>query len=1266
MRKLLNPSSPSLLTNNRTFHQLLRDGVAVEIPGPRGKTKISHLRLADFHEPDENDWLVVNQFTVVDGHHNRRPDLVVFLNGLPVAVIELKNVANEGATIQDAFHQLQTYKKQIPALFSYNELLVISDGLLARVGTLTAPWERFAPWRTVDGEQVVAPGALELSTLLTGMFDKARLLDLVHGFIVFEEAREGVVKKLAGYHQVGAVRAALAQTVRATRPGGDRKVGVVWHTQGSGKSLTMTFYAGRVIDARAMDNPTLVVITDRNDLDEQLFGTFSRCHELLRQQPVQAESREHLIELLRVASGGVVFTTIQKFLPEDKGGRFEVLSDRRNIVVIADEAHRSQYGFKSKMVKSGDLVAGFAQHMRDALPHASYIGFTGTPIELTDKNTRAVFGDYISVYDIQRAVEDGATVPIYYESRLAQLKLDPELARRDRRRVRGGHRAGGGDPPREAQVALGPAGGGGGRREAHRAHRPGHRAALRAPHRGAGRQGDGGVYVAPHLRGDVQRARRAPAQVARHPRRGRRHEGGDVRRGLAGAALPGPHPQLGAPRGAGHPLPRPHGPAARGHRARHVADRVRCALDAHALRGQAHAGPRADAGHRARQPRLRRQGRRPGGGLPRPGRQPPQGHGHVHPGRRQGRAAAELSQALAVLREKLDVCRGFFHGFDYGPFLRGDRFERLRLLPPAMEHVLAQGSDGRERYLDLVLPLEKAYGLCASHDDAVAMRDEVTFFATVKVCLTKTTQASSGAARGDVEGAIRQLVSKALVTDGVIDVFAAAGLKKPEISILSDEFLDEVKGLPQRNLAVELLRKLLGDDLKTRRKSNVVQAEAFSAKLEKTVARYKNRAIETVQVIEELLALAKEVKAAKQRGLDLGLSDAELAFYDALGTNDSAVAVLGDKVLTKIARELAETIRTSVSIDWTAKETGLVPVGVAHHHMAVGEQGVLPVAARGAGAQELLFHRPGAGGAQPVAQAGDAGDAALALGALEDDADVVLAVGVGLERLIGGHPGPLAEQIDVAGVVHLIDQVGAARAAADLAEDGLALGGEEPLHVGEAAAHVEGLQHIAAQLDARLQARLGHVPHGDDDRADPLDGAHLDGLGQVGGDVLVGRGAVDAHRVEGELLALDVFLAAGFLHMAGGHDGRFELGLGAAAVGVGAARPRDGLEDERKADLFGGGPHLGFGAHAARARHPQAGGRHPLLHDLLVAKAAHVSTLMPGMPQRSRRRAARMTRGSQLASTWSTWRPASQVETRAGRRPRRGGAAPAGTQKDCA
>jgi type I restriction enzyme R subunit len=923
LRKVLVPDSPSLLQNNRAFHKMLRDGVEVEVAGKDGQTLTPHLRLVDFDDPEQNDWLVLNQFTVIEGQHNRRPDIVVFLNGLPLTILELKNVADENASILDAFNQLQTYKKQIGSIFTFNELLIISDGAQARIGTLTAPWERFAPWRTVDGQEVAPPGTLEVTTLLQGVFEKHRFLELVRSFVVFEETREGVVKKLAGYHQVGAVREAIAQTVRATRPGGDRKVGVVWHTQGSGKSLTMTFYAGRVIDEPAMENPTLVVITDRNDLDDQLFGTFAHCHELLRQTPMQARDREHLRELLQVASGGVVFTTIQKFLPADKGERFPKLSERRNIVVIADEAHRSQYGFKSKLVRSGDggyLMPGFAQHMRDALPNASFIGFTGTPIELTDKNTRAVFGDYISVYDIQRAVEDGATVPIYYESRLAKLSLN-----QDQRAVI--------DDEFEEVTEQ---------EENNRRERLKSKwAALEA------------------VVGDDKRVKLIAEDVVRHfEKRLDALDGKAMVVCMSRRICVAMYEAIRALR------PDWHGDG-------EVAGSMKVVMTGSAsdpLQWQDHIRnkPRLeDLANRFRDPKdplrlvIVRDMWLTGFDAPSMHTlyvdKPMQGHGLMQaiarvnrvfgdkPGglivdylgladnlRRalatytqaggRGETAVDVDKAVEVLLEKLEVGRDFFHGYDYSKFMVGNRFERLMVLPGALEHVYAK-EDGRDRLLDLVAPMEKAFGLCGARDEAIAVRDEIAFFQTMKAMVLKSSLDRSGRSHVDVESAIRQLVSKAIIADGVIDVFEAAGLKKPDLSILSEEFLAEIRDLPQKNVAVELLQKLLAEDLKARKKKNVVQSEAFSEKLEKTISRYRNRAIETVQVIEELIALAKELKSAQKRGEDLKLSDDELAFYDALETNDSAVAVLGDVVLAQIARELTQTIRNSVTIDWTVKET---------------------------------------------------------------------------------------------------------------------------------------------------------------------------------------------------------------------------------------------------------------------------------------------------------------------------------------------------------
>lgn len=922
LRKLLNPELLSLLRNNQAVHQLLRDGIEVDVAAKAGEVRGVRVRLVDFDDADNNDWLAVNQFTVIEGHAKRRPDVVVFLNGLPVAVLELKNAAAEDATTQAAFQQLQTYKKQIPGLFTYNALLVISDGMQARVGTLTSNWERFAPWRTIDGDVVAHPGSLELSTLLDGIFGKERFLDLLRSFVVFEDDHGEVIKKLAGYHQFHAVRTAVEETVRATRPGGDRKVGVVWHTQGSGKSLTMAFYAGKVILAPEMENPTLVVITDRNDLDDQLFGTFARCHELLRQKPVQAKDRDDLAALLQVAAGGVIFTTIQKFLPEQVGERFPPLSTRRNIVVVADEAHRSQYGFRSRMVAGeggGQLVAGFAQHMRDALPNASFIGFTGTPVEKTDANTRSVFGDYISVYDIQRAVQDGATVPIFYESRLAKLTL-----RDDQKPVIDKEF----EEVTEAEEDL--------RKDRLRSKW----AALEAVVGEEKRIGVVAEDLVRHFENRVQAmdgkgmivcmSRRIcvdmyDAIVKLRPAWGDADDAkGAIKVVMTGSASDpeGYQPHLRSKlrlKDLADRFKDPDDPL----KLVIVRDMWLTGFDAPCLHTLYVDKPMQGHGLMQAIARVNRVFRdKPGGlvvdylGLADALKSALATYTEAGG---EGSTALDQAEAVAVMLEKVEVCRDLFHGFDYSKFLSGSPADRLRLLPAAQQHILAQ-KEGRDRLVKAVMELVKAFALAVPHESALEIRDEVAFFQAVKAAVVKSTTGGSGKTDAEMDHAIRQIVSKAISADGVVDIFAAAGLKQPDLGILSEEFLAEVKGMPQRNLAVELLRKLLNDDLKIRKKKNLVQSEAFSEKLEKTILKYRNRAIETVQVIEELIRLAKEMREAQARGAELKLTDDEVAFYDALETSDSAVKVLGDETLAKIAKELTQTIRNSVTIDWTVRE----------------------------------------------------------------------------------------------------------------------------------------------------------------------------------------------------------------------------------------------------------------------------------------------------------------------------------------------------------
>jgi len=908
-RKLTRPDLPSLVANNHLVHKFLVEGVPVEYQRMDGSLGADLVCVLDFDNPENNDFLAVNQFTVVENRHQRRPDVVLFVNGLPLAVIELKNPADGEADIWRALNQLQTYKQQIPSLFAYNEALVVSDGVDARIGTLTASREWFLPWRTIEGEELADTRLPQLQVVLEGVFEKRRFLDLVRHYIVFENVGGGVlVKKMAGYHQYHAVNRAVEATVAASGERGDRRVGVVWHTQGSGKSLTMAFYAGRVVLHPAMQNPTLVVITDRNDLDDQLFGTFAKCHELLRQHPVQAQSRAHLRELLRTASGGVVFTTVHKFFPTEGEDQHPLLSDRRNIVVIADEAHRSQY----------DFIDGFARHMRAALPNASFIGFTGTPIELTDKNTRAVFGDYVSVYDIERAVKDGATVPIYYESRLARLELKEEERPRLDEEF---------EEATEGEELE--------RKEKLKTKWAALEALVGAEQRVA--------LIAQDLVNHFERRLEAMDGKAMVVCMSRRicvdlynaivrlrpdwHDDDDDK-GIIKIVMTG---SASDPEGW---QPHIRNKARREELAKRfkdpsdpfkiviVRDMWLTGFDAPCLHTMYLDKPMRGHGLMQAIARVNRVFKdKPGGlvvdclGL---AHELKQALGTYTESGGKGKTAIDQEEAVAVMREKYEICCGLFHGFDWSPWKTGSPQQRLSILPAAQEHVLVQ-TDGKLRLIKAVSELSKAFALAVPHDAALAIRDDVGFFQAVKTVLAKSAPGDRRSPE-DIDHAIRQIVSRAVASNEVLDIFAAAGLKNPDISILSEEFLNEVRGMPQRNLAVEMLRKLLESEIKTRRRKNVVQARSFAKLLEAAIRRYQNRAIETAQVIEELIGMARDLREADRRGEDLGLSEDELAFYDALETNDSAVAVLGDQVLRTIAQELVRAVRANITINWTVRE----------------------------------------------------------------------------------------------------------------------------------------------------------------------------------------------------------------------------------------------------------------------------------------------------------------------------------------------------------
>ena len=960
-RKLTRPEGPTLETRNRAFHRLVVDGVTVEYRSDNGAIRGAQARVLDFDDPANNDRLAVNQFTVVENKHERRLDVVLFVNGLPLGVIELKNPADEDATIWTAWQQLQTYKAELPTLFAMNAALIISDGVEARIGTLTAGREWFKPWRTISGEVLADPHMPELQVMLEGVCEPGRFLSLVRDFIVFDDDGGGApAKKMAGYHQFHAVRVAVAETLRAAelqeitadppghyesgrKPGGksgDRRIGVVWHTQGSGKSLTMAFYAGRIVREPAMENPTVVVLTDRNDLDDQLFGTFARCQDLLRQPPAQAESRADLRGKLAVESGGVVFTTIQKFMPpsaapspqpspsgrgsnedatspppggrEEKtfagDGRMPALSERSNIVVIADEAHRSQY----------DFIDGFARHMRDALPNASFVGFTGTPIELQDANTRAVFGEYISVYDIQRAVEDKATVPIYYESRLAKLAIDEserpnidpgfeeategeEVDRKEKLKTKWAQlEAVVGAEQRLKLVA-----------EDIVAHFEERLEAM-----------DGKAMI-------VCMSRRICIDLYRELVRLRPDwhreddDKGSLKVVMTGAASDPPDWQP-------HIRNKPRREAL-AKRFRDAGDPLRIALvrdmwltgfDAPSLHTMYVDKPMRGHGLMQAIARVNRVFKDKPGGLV------VDYLGLAHELKRalatytesggKGQTALDQAEAVKVMLEKYEICCGLFHGFDRSKWVTGAPAERLGLLPSAQEHVLAQ-ENGKDRCIQAVRELSQAFALAVPHEEALRIRDDLAFFQAVQSVLAKRAEAEARPEE-ELDHAVRQIISRAVASEGVIDIFAAAGLEKPDISILSDEFLAEVRGMKQRNLAVELLQKLLKGELAVRRQKNVVQARSFAEMLEETIRRYQNRAVEAAQVIEELIQLARDMREADARGEELGLSEDELAFYDALETSDSAVQVLGDETLRDIARELVETVRGNVTIDWTLRE----------------------------------------------------------------------------------------------------------------------------------------------------------------------------------------------------------------------------------------------------------------------------------------------------------------------------------------------------------
>ncbi len=923
LKRIIRTTSPELLSDNRDFHTLLTDGVSVECRHDDGSVRTAQVRLFDFDDPTNNDFVAVNQLTVVQDNINRRPDVVLYVNGLPLVVVELKNAADSKADIRAAYRQIQTYKKQISTLFRANELCVISDGIDARVGTLTAPFERYMAWKTIDGERE-AGEVPELETLARGMLDKSRLLDIVRNFIVFERVGEtdaSYIKKVAAYHQYWAVNKALNRTVDASQPDADHRAGVVWHTQGSGKSLSMMFYTGKLVGSLAMGNPTIVVVTDRNDLDGQLYGTFAACKDLLRQEPVQAENREHLRQLLQRESGGVIFTTIQKFFPEDGSDTFPTLSERTNIVVMADEAHRSQYGLKARVRESdAKLVYGNAKYMRDALPNASYIGFTGTPIEKEDKSTPAVFGDYIDIYDVQRAVEDKATVPIYYESRLIDLGMDEttkrwldkevddllegeEMSRQDQLKAEYAQKeAIVGNSERLKLVArdivdhfearLSALEGKGmivTMSRAIAAHLYDEIVALRPDWHSSDDEKGGVKVIITGSASDEERLQRHIRSKDRIKKIERRIKDVDsdlklvivCDMWLTGFDVPSMHTMYLDKPLKGHNLMQAIARVNRVYPGKDgglvvdylgVAGALRDALETYTQSGGA------------------------------------------------GKPTLDVNEAVAEMKRRYEIVRDLFYGFDYMRFFGADTRTQLQGLLNAQNHILGL-EDGDRRLKQHVTELSKAFALAMPHPDALELREQVAFFQAVKARIDKMQESSRGGpSDADYHLALKQIVDKAIAPLGVVDVFAAAGLEKPNMSILSDEFLAEVRGMERKNLAVEALQKLLKDEVRVRFGVNVVKQGQFSELIEAALLSYRNGTIEAAQVIEELIVIAKKLKHDEESSKAMNMSQDEVLFYDALIANGSAKDIMDDEQLRDLARVLVQQVRNDVTIDWQVRE----------------------------------------------------------------------------------------------------------------------------------------------------------------------------------------------------------------------------------------------------------------------------------------------------------------------------------------------------------
>lgn len=926
VRQIAIPKHTSLIVNNQAFHKLITDGVDVALRDADGAIRYDKARVFDFEQPANNDWLVVNQFTVIEGKAEKRPDMVFFVNGLPLVVIELKSSSNVAVGISEAYNQLQTYKETIPSLFTYNCALITSDGINARIGTLTSNEERFMLWRTIDGKEIASLAIPQLEVLLRGVFTKQIFLDLIRSFTLFQSDGDNTYKIMAGYHQYHAVNKAVSSTIKAANKSGDQRAGVVWHTQGSGKSLSMVFYAGKLVASAELYNPTLVIITDRNDLDDQLFATFALSQDLLRQSPEQATDRHELRRLLNRESGGVIFTTIHKFSPTDDSDTVAVLTNRHNVIVIADEAHRSQYGFAAEIDEHGDgaVKYGYAKYMRDSLPNASYIGFTGTPIESTDKNTKAVFGDYIDIYDMTRAVEDGTTVKIYYESRIAKLELPEEVktlidneydeiteyqeqSQREQLKSKWSRlEAIVGSQQRIALVAKDIV--------AHWEDRQKSQLSLVSKamivamsrrvaidlynaiielrpewHSDDNTKGVIKIVMTGSSSDDASWQKYIGTKKTRDNLAKRMKDNNDELKivivrdmWLTGFDVPSMNTMyIDKPMG-GHNLMQAIARVNRVFKDKQgglivdyigIAENLKQALNNYTESDRVTAG-------------------------------------------------IDTKVACDLLLEKLDLIQEMLHGHDYSAYATDKASVRMNAVVATIDYVIGLRDNRKKDYLNLVTELAHAFSLCATTDIAKEHNLEIAFHKAVKAGIIKmipdTNKKKTGA---QLDAQINQLISKSLISDEVIDIFGYAGLDKQNIAILSDEFLEEVRALPQKNLAVELLNKLLAGKVKSIARKNMIQSRKFSERLEASLKKYQNRTVETTQVILELIELAKTINDGINKGTESGLTDDEIAFYDALADNNSAIDVLGGANLRIIARELTKAIKNEMSVDWWIRES---------------------------------------------------------------------------------------------------------------------------------------------------------------------------------------------------------------------------------------------------------------------------------------------------------------------------------------------------------